>query len=261
MKTFILSLLLFILSLFVFSLSIAQNSADAAVTQLTTTWDGLLKSYVNDEGKVNYQAWLDNDTDTVQAIVDELAKTDPSALSTEQHQLAFWVNVYNILAIHEVLNRYPVDSIRPSFFLIPERSFFTDEKHVVNGVSYSLDGIENEIIRAEFEEPLIHFGIVCASTSCPNLRNEAYTGEKVLVQLEQEARSFLADPTKNVLDGNSVQISKIFDWFKGDFTEPFGSVANFLIAYGPAGAIECEDMDCSSLNISYQDYDWSLNRQ
>jgi len=159
------------------------------------------------------------------------------------------------------LNRYPVDSIRPSFFLIPERSFFTDEKHIVNGQSYSLDGIENDIIRAEFEQPLIHFGIVCASTSCPNLRNEAYTGEKVLVQLEEEARAFLADPTKNILEGNSVQISKIFDWFKGDFTAGFGNVANFLIAYGPQNSIECEDMDCSSLNISYLDYDWSLNSQ
>jgi len=62
MKTFILSLLLFILSI-----SFAQNSSDATVAQLSNTWDGLLKTYVNDEGKVDYQTWLDTDADKVQA--------------------------------------------------------------------------------------------------------------------------------------------------------------------------------------------------
>ena len=257
MKTLILSLLLAI-SYLMLATSSAQNA-----TPLTETWNDLLSTYVNEPGKVDYQAWLDNDDDisTIQGIVEQLATTDPSSFASENHQLAFWVNVYNILAIQEVLNRYPIDTVRPEFFFIPERSFFTDVKHVVNGNTYSLDGIENDIIRADFEQPLIHFGIVCASTSCPDLRNEAYTGEKVLVQLEEEARAFLADPTKNILEGNSVQISKIFDWFKGDFEAGFGNVANFLIAYGPQGSIECEDMDCSTLNISYQDYDWSLNKQ
>ena len=255
MKNFLLSLLL-VISYLLLATSSAQNA-----TSLTETWNDLLSTYVNEAGKVDYQAWLDNDLTSIQAIIDELATTDPSSFESEPHQLAFWINVYNILAVGEVLNRFPIDTVRPEFLFIPERSFFTDAKHVVNGESYSLDGIENDIIRPDFEQPLIHFGIVCASTSCPDLRNEAYTGEKVLVQLEEEARAFLSDPTKNILEGNTVQISKIFDWFKGDFEAGFGNVANFLIAYGPQDSIECEDMDCSTLNISYQDYDWSLNKQ
>ena len=255
MKTLLLHLI-FVTSFFFLSSSSAQNA-----NQLTDSWNNLLNTYVNADGKVDYQTWLDNDLAAIQTLVDELTTTDPSGFQSENHQLAFWINVYNILAVHEVLNRYPIETVRPEFFFIPERSFFTDAKHVVNGNTYSLDGIENDIIRAEFEEPLIHFGIVCASTSCPNLRNEAYTGEMLLVQLEQEARAFLADPTKNILDGNSAQISKLFDWFKGDFEAGFGNVANFLIAYGPENSITCEDMDCTSLDISYLDYDWSLNTQ
>ena len=255
MKTLLLPLVCIVLFLCLSSSS-AQNA-----TLLSDSWNSLLSSYVNAEGKVDYQAWLDNDLATIQTIIDELATTDPNNFESETHQLAFWINVYNILAVGEVLNRYPIETVRPEFFFIPERSFFTDVKHVVNGQTYSLDGIENDIIRADFEQPLIHFGLVCASTSCPDLRNEAYTGEKVLVQLEEEARAFLSDPTKNILEGNSVQISKIFDWFKGDFEAGFGNVANFLIAYGPKDSIVCEDMDCSTLKINYLDYDWSLNKQ
>ena len=225
--------------------------------------DTLLDKYVSSEGLVDYTAWKDNDADlsALRTLTDDLATFDPSSLN-EQERLAFWINAYNAFALREVLERYPVESIRPRDFLgIPERSFFTEEKHVVNGTSYSLDGIENDVLRAEFDEPRIHFAIVCASTSCPELRTEAYTAERLEAQLDEQARSFVNDPMRNRYnpDTNTASISKIFDWFEGDFTAVAASVPAYLTSYADEEATTV--LESPELNVEYMSYDWGLNDQ
>ena len=225
--------------------------------------DGLLNRYVNSEGLVDYTAWKADDADlsALHTFTDNLASFDPSSLS-ESERLAFWINAYNVFALREVLERYPVESIRPTDFLgIPERSFFTEEKHVVNGASYSLDGIENNVLRSEFSEPRIHFAIVCASTSCPELRAEAYTADKLEAQLSEQTRSFVNDPSRNSYDPatNTASVSKIFDWFGGDFTAVAASVPAYLTSYADKEATTV--LESPELNVEYMSYDWGLNDQ
>jgi hypothetical protein len=224
-------------------------------------YNTLLQTYVNDEGLVNYEAWKANsgDLSKLQAYVDELAAFDTSTLSGAE-QLAFWINAYNALALHEVLQRYPVDSIRPNTLgVIPERSFFVDEKHVVGGKNYSLDGIENNILRT-LDEPRIHFAINCASTSCPKLLNEAYDARKLNGQLDRQGQAFVNDPTRNQFDAsnNTAKLSKIFDWFKGDFDSE-GGVAAFLTTFAEGDAKTV--LENPAIKIDYLGYDWSLNKQ
>ncbi len=225
--------------------------------------DTLLDKYVNSEGLVDYTAWKNNDADlsALRTLTDNLASFDPSSL-TEQARLAFWINAYNAFALREVLERYPVETIRPADFLgIPERSFFTEEKHDVNGTAYSLDQIENEVLRAEFAEPRIHFAIVCASTSCPELRAEAYTAERLDAQLNEQTRSFVNDPSRNRYNAetDTASISKIFDWFEGDFTDVAASVPAYLTSYADEEATAV--LESPELDIEYMSYDWGLNDQ
>lgn len=225
--------------------------------------DALLSEYVNSEGLVDYTAWKNNDADlsALRTLTDELATFDPKSLS-EQARLAFWINAYNAFALREVLERYPVESVRPRDFLgIPERSFFTEEKHVVDGTSYSLDQIENDVLRAEFDEPRIHFAIVCASTSCPELRTEAYMAEKLEAQLNEQARSFVNDPSRNRYNAetDTASISKIFDWFEGDFTDVAASVPAYLTSYTDEEATAV--LESPELDVEYMSYDWGLNDQ
>jgi hypothetical protein len=223
-------------------------------------YNTLLQTYVNDEGLVNYKAWKANSDDLakLQGYLDELTASDPSTL-TGAEQLAFWINAYNASALYEVLQRYPVESIRPNTLgVIPERSFFVDEKHVVGGKNYSLDGIENDVLRT-LGEPRIHFAINCASTSCPKLLNEAYDARKLNGQLDRQGQAFVNDPTRNTFDvsTNSAKLSKIFDWFEGDF-ENKGGVAAFLVTFAEGDAKTVLE---NSATIEYLSYDWSLNQQ
>ena len=66
----------------------------------------------------------------------------------------------------------------------------------------SLAEIENDIIRKEFDEPRIHFALVCASTSCPWLANHAYTVGNLEEMLERETRRFLNQDRNVQLDGD-----------------------------------------------------------
>lgn len=232
------------------SFVIAQNSFDFA------SWDYMLQKYVAENGRVDYSNWQANDLNNLNRLIDRLASFNPDSLS-QNEQIAFWVNSYNILAVSEVLDRYPIDTVRPVFLFIPERSFFTDKKHIVNNTKYSLDSLENDILRAKFKQPLIHFGIVCASNSCPNLRPEAYKGEIIIEQLSEQAKSFLADNNKNEFTGNTAQLSKIFDWFKTDFEAASGSLKEFLLPLGSSQIKQVLNSD--DLQIKYLDYNWGLN--
>ena len=130
-------------------------------------------------------------------------------------------------------------------------SVWDKEFITIEGNAYSLGHIEHEILRKEFDEPRIHFAIVCASISCPKLLNAAYTTDQLEAQLTQQTKEFINDSTRNKIEASQAQLSKIFSWFKGDFTKK-GTLADYLNQYSntqiPADA-----------KISYLDYDWGLN--
>ena len=116
-----------------------------------------------------------------------------------------------------------------------------------------LDEIEHSILRKQFNDPRIHFSLVCASRSCPPLRTEAYEAATIDQQLNDQGRIFLTDKSKNVITPREIQISKIFSWFKGDFTKN-GSLIDFLNKFSPVKIDKNADID-------HLDYNWNLNEQ
>ena len=224
-----------------------------------STYSSLLGKYVVDSGFVDYDAWKANPDDVakLQGFIDEMADYDPSSLEREA-ELAFWINAYNALTLNEVLKRYPLESVRPSFLGLPITTFFTSETHTINGKTYSLDDVENNVLR-KLSEPRIHFAINCASQSCPVLRPEAYRAEVLDQQLDEQAVTFINDPARNRFDvaTDQASLSKIFDWFKGDF-DAVGGVPSFLSQFATGDAKTV--LESNALKIDYLPYNWALNR-
>ncbi|MFQ5848643.1 MAG: DUF547 domain-containing protein [Candidatus Methylomirabilales bacterium] len=188
----------------------------------------------------------------------DFATAQPQTFQTEAERFAFWVNAYNLLAIKAVIDQYPTHSIRDGGSLF--RSIWKKKIGVVAGREYALDDIEHGILRKAFHEPRVHFAIVCASLSCPDLRTELYRGDRLDVQLDDAARTFLRNPAKGLRpgrDGEPTRVSRLFKWFRKDFA-PAGGVAAFIranidtpLAARIAGPAEGE--------LAYLGYDWSLN--
>lgn len=121
----------------------------------------------------------------------------------------------------------------------------------VGNTTYSLDHIEHQILRKKLFDPKIHVGVNCASMSCPKLGNVAFTEENIDAELTKLMKAFVNDPNRNKITEKRIQISEIFNWFKGDFTKN-GSIIDYLNKYS-------ENEIKSNAKISYLKYDWSLN--
>jgi len=214
-------------------------------------WTTLLQQFVNEKGQVDYSGFV-NSKALLQVYLDELIKNKPTGNWSKNAQIAYWINLYNAFTIKLVTDNYPVESIKDIKKGLPFINSVWDIKLIDFGnEKIDLNHVEHSILRKHFEEPRIHFAINCASFSCPRLLNEAYTAEKLEQQLALMTKDFLGDTEKNKITVNEIKLSKIFNWFKGDFTKN-GSLIDFLNKYAPAAISE-------SAKVSYLDYDWSLN--
>jgi len=105
--------------------------------------------------------------------------------------------------------------------------------------------------------------LVCAALSCPPLRTEAYEGDRLNEQLDDQTRTFLKErQLSNRLDlGNqTVHLSPIFDWYREDFGKSDEEILKFVAPYFE-GVSEREAFARGRLKIEFTEYDWSLNIQ
>lgn len=216
-------------------------------------WNSLLQKHVSENGEVDYQGFK-KDREKLSAYLEELTGNAPNEENwSEAEQLAYWINLYNAFTIDLVLQHYPVESIKDigSKIKIPFVNTPWDIKFIeIDGKEYDLNNIEHGLIRKKYNEPRIHFALVCAAVSCPKLRNEAYTADKLDRQLEEQATEFINNPAYNKLGQDQLKVSKLFTWYKGDFTE--GSIIGYLNKYA-------DEKINADAEVSYMEYDWALN--
>ena len=191
-------------------------------------------------------------------LVASLEATDPGALASEAERMAFWIDAYNILAIEWVVREDPEESIRDiGNFLFP---VWKRTVARIDGREVSLDEIEHDILRP-MGDPRIHGAVVCASLSCPPLRREPYRPATLDAQLDDNVRTWLADPRKGLRidrDENVVWLSSIFKWFREDF-EAVGGPLAFARRHAPEAQARWLADHADRARVRHLDYDWSLN--
>jgi len=214
-------------------------------------WDQLLRRYVAD-GRVDYAGFNANRQVLEQYLTS--LQHDPRALSREA-QMAFWINAYNAVVIKAVLDHEPVASVKDI------KGFFDRLRYAVGGDSLTLNEIEAKA-RA-FGDWRVHIAVVCASTSCPPLRSEAYVPERLEEQLADQTHRFLHNPQWGQrLEGSTWWVSKIFKWYAADFVNGPVTAKSLLPVVAPylepSGVTQISQ---TARSLKFLDYDWSLNRQ
>lgn len=250
---------------------LATNSAMAEVPD-HTIWDQLLQSHVEmldakRRSVVDY-AGMAEDRDALQRYLDQLASISRREFDSWAipDQLAMLINAYNAWTVELILQYYPqIESIREIGFL-PGAAWRRDLASLF-GEQVSLDDIEHDMIRGwpRFQEPRIHFAVNCAAIGCPALLDRAYAGFDLEQQLEKNTQRFLADRQRNFLDGDTLRVSPIFDWYEEDFEQGWqgiGSLTEFLADYADALGLNAQRLNqlrAGQLRIRYSRYDWQLN--
>jgi uncharacterized protein DUF547 len=241
----------------VLALCLFAATAHAACTDVDQThakWSAILGRWV-ENGSVDYTALQREGQTMLTAYLADLSGACASDYErwTRAERIAFWINAYNAFTIQLILDHYPIASIRKIGWL--PGSVFREKFIPLEGLKggpISLDDIENGTLRSGFQEPRIHFALVCGSRSCPPLRSEAYRSVDLDGQLDDQARTFLHDPAKNRVDAakKTLYLSSIFKWFRPDFEAAAGSLPAYVARYVDSG---------TDFAVEFLDYDWSLN--
>jgi hypothetical protein len=237
-----------------------------------SAWDSLLKKHVTSlrngqATQVDYAGFA-ADRSQLKQYLAAVSAVAPAEFDRWDRpaQLAFLINAYNANTVELILTAYPdVASIKELGSLL--RSPWKRRFIPLLGETRSLDDIEHGLIReaGHYAEPRIHFAVNCASIGCPALRPEAYVGEKLDAQLEDAARSFLSDRTRNRVEGNALKVSSIFKWYRGDFEKGWrgsNNLAGFFGLYRQPMELDDKSVDllkAGKMNIDFLDYDWRLN--
>ena len=221
-------------------------------------YDALLKKYVDDQGRVDYNKLKQSDADTVEKLYAVVSATGPDKTPElykgKSAALAYYLSAYNLLVWKNIL-----DSL-PKLKQVDEGGyrFFREPAFMVDGKEVTLDELEKKVIRPRFNDGRVHFALNCASGGCPKLPRTAFTAAKVDQQLDAEARRFCSEP-RNVRyepATKTVTLSMIFKWYKDDFGGSEPAVLAFINRYRAAGAQVPADAQ-----IKYVDYDWRLNNK
>ncbi|MEM8608322.1 MAG: DUF547 domain-containing protein [Myxococcota bacterium] len=209
-------------------------------------WDTVLVEYAR-PGGFDYEGVLEDP----EALRAQRAFIAQLATMPEEAPLADWLNAYNALVVHAVLERYPLDSVRSV------TRFFRGIKYQVAGKARTLDDLEHGIIRPRFKDPRIHVALNCGAKSCPPLHGRAFTSATLDQTLDELSRRAVRNPAFVKLHEDSIDLSKIFFWYSADFEEGSGSILNWLKQYDTEGKLSAYG---DSTKLRRMPYDWSLNR-
>jgi hypothetical protein len=225
-----------------------------------SSFDQLLQRFVKPDqsryNRIDYKSLSREGSTALKAYLAALSNIDPSRLSRSEGH-AFWINLYNAKTLEVIVDHYPVASIRDiklgggGLF---KTGPWSKKLLTVSGMELSLDDIEHEIVRALFKDPMSHYGLNCASYSCPNLATRAYTGANLDALLAGNARDYVNHPRGITVSDGEITASKIYSWYADDFGGKNALKAHWKSL---ANADLAARIDPASVGSFV--YDWSLN--
>ena len=248
-------------------ISFWETSDETSLKQVDHgAWQDILTAYlrIHSSGinKFDYAALKANakDTSKLAKYLNYLQELDPRAYSRAE-QKAYWINFYNALTVKVVVDAFPVDSIRD---ICRDRAPgsecsgpWNEVRAKVAGQDLTLDNIENDILRPIWKDNLIHYGLSCASYSCPDLCGTAFTAKNTETLLDTGARKYV-NHSRGVdfMEDDFIIISSIYDWYVEDFGNNKQGVIKHLAHY--ADEKLAERLKNFNGTVDYE-YNWRLN--
>ncbi|MCF6193618.1 MAG: DUF547 domain-containing protein [Kangiellaceae bacterium] len=236
----------------------------------------LLARFVNRNGNVNYNKWLQDKLAVKQLdqYLAAVAKYSPDSSNRrfphKNDRLGYWVYSYNAQVIRSILSNWPLSSVtdlKAPVEIIQGLGFFYNRKFVFGGRALSLYQVENGKIFDGQGDPRVHFILNCGSGSCPVLRPQLPLGDDLEPFLKNAAWGFIED-TKNLKfdhENNILYLSTIFKWYKSDFTNAVKAkkenptLVDYLISVSRESFVD-ELKKSKNYSIKFTTYDWSLNQ-
>jgi hypothetical protein len=226
-------------------------------------WQNVLDAVCTDDGLVRYDLLTNNTNGVGDSLARYITRINqispenhPYLFTTNANQLAYYINAYNALCLHAVLQ----ESLPANVAL----AGVYDMKFSVGAQEMSLNDIEAKHLRPA-GDPRIHFALNGMSKSSPSLRREPYRGMMLDEQLADQGRKYLGDPRGVQKVGpNKVRLSEVFTHFyPGDFKDAYSRATGkrdpgLLEAIRPFAGPDSPVQQATEYES--MTFDWSLNR-
>ena len=229
-----------------------QPPAAMSNREWETLWTRVLGRHVDDRGRIDFSG-LQADPSDLDRVVAFVAAVDPESapdrFASPQSRLAYYVNAYNALAMHGVLEA----GVPQNFGGLRKLPFFYLRTFTIGARSLSLYHFENDVIRPLGEER-VHFALNCMVVSCPRLSRHAFAADAVERQLDTAARAFIAEERNVRVDAAAGEawLSGIFEFYPRDFLAKAPSLLAYVNRYRAVPIPE-------DFRIRFLEYDWTVN--
>ncbi len=214
------------------------TSVEAHAVAYEDDWTAILQQAVTAEGLVRYGQINGPLAATFDGVVAAIETFDTGILGTNAEKLAFWMNAYNVMLVKRAIAAGTPASIEAHGF-----DFFFKTPVTVAGMEVTLDQIENVILRrgdgpADLKalqpdqlDPRLHVGLNCGAVSCPRLRTKAFIVANVDAELDAAMRDFVNGSQHFRVEGETVVLSSLLDWFAADWDATGQPAGDYLLGY------------------------------
>lgn len=237
-----------------------SSNENNAATVDHQKWQQIIDNLMVTKGEqnlINYAAATKKDQQLLKQYISDLAGIDPRRYNKKE-QFSYWVNLYNALTVQLILDNYPLTSITKlgGFFNFGP---WDDKVITIANQSLTLNDIEHRILRPIWQDPRIHYAVNCASLGCPNLANSVFTAENNDKLLTLAAKQFTNSNKGARIDGDTLTLSSIYDWYGVDFGNNQQQILQHIDRYRDKSAIDGQKLADWKGKIKYA-YDWTLNQ-
>lgn len=166
---------------------------------------------------LDYNAMNGPGVEYLEKYIKHLEEIPVSKLNRDE-QLAYWLNLHNAGVMHLLAQNPSIKKMHGIRGLPGAPGLPWEEKRfTVEGHSLSLEEIEQDILMAQWGDPLILYGLCFGAIGSPSVAG-AFTGETVYEQLEAAAKEFVNDDSKIIAKKkDGLQVSSLYIWHEGLF--------------------------------------------
>ena len=215
----------------------SREKADATKAKTGTRMRANVKRTTIKEGnRFYYELFGDQEGSTellqdIQKNLEGLPSEAPLEYFSRDEQLAYWLNLYNVTIINEIVKVYPERKLKK--LLTGKKSILKKKLLNVAGVPLSLDDIQYTILRQNYENnPLIIYGLYQGIIGGPNIRKGAYTGANVQRLLADNAAEFVnSNRGTYAKDEKVFRASSLYDRNRVFFNDFQADLKKHLLAY------------------------------
>ena len=194
-----------------------------------TTFEGNRVFFENFVGNEEAKQVLRSIRENLERIPSEF----PLEYFSRDEQLAYWLNLYNVTILNEIIAVYPKRDLEG--LLVGEDSILSKKLLTVSGIPLSLNDIQFSILRENYDNnPLIIYGLYQGIIGGPNIRPFAFSGTTVYRALTNNAIEFVnsnrgvnRDPSRNKVHN----VSSLYERNNAYFPDFNNDLSSHLLKY------------------------------